>query len=352
MFYKIRALKEQSVKIHLHCFAYGRKPSPELENMCEEVFYYERKTGLASFLSFLPYNVKSRQSVELENNLLKDNHPVLCEVLHTCYLLDDPRFKNRKKIYRHSNIEHEYYLELSKAEKKIFKKIYLKIEAWKLKGFEKILKSADVILAVNKKDTVYFQNKFPEAKTYYLPSFHANKKLEVKEGQGAYVLFHGNLSVSENYEAVEWLIHRVFSQVQTPCVIAGLNPPDFLKNLIQGYKHIRLIANPSELEMNELITNAQIHVLYTAQSTGLKLKLLNVLFKGRFVICNSHMISGTDVKEDDTLFVCENEKQFIDKINQWMLPNFSASHLASRQHNTGVFDTIENARRLISALNF
>jgi hypothetical protein len=92
VFYKLQALKEQGIKIHLHCFAYGRKPSPELEQLCEQVYYYERRTGFGSFLSLLPYNVKSRQSKELEDNLLKDTYPVLCEVLHTSYILSDPRF--------------------------------------------------------------------------------------------------------------------------------------------------------------------------------------------------------------------------------------------------------------------
>jgi len=45
-----------------------------------------------------------------------------------------------KKIYRHSNIEHEYYRELAKAETSLIKKLFLKVEAFKLKRFEKILK--------------------------------------------------------------------------------------------------------------------------------------------------------------------------------------------------------------------
>src|SRR6185295_14876597 len=142
-------------------------PSTELEALCEKVFYYERKTGFFSNLSVLPYNVKSRMSVELENNLLADDHPILFEVLHTCYLMKDPRFKNRKKIYRHSNIEHEYYYELSKSEKNFIKGAYLKVESLKLRGFESILKHADLILAVNQKDTAYFQKRFPKVTTVY-----------------------------------------------------------------------------------------------------------------------------------------------------------------------------------------
>ena len=323
VFYKLFWLNKAGVKIHLHCFSYGRKPSKELESLCEKVYYYERKTGLAANLSLVPYTVKSRQSEELEKNLLSNDFPILFEVLHTCYLLDDERFRNRKKIYRHSNIEHDYYLELSKTEKRFVKKMYLVLEAWKLKRFEAILKHADLILAVNQKDTEYFKNKYPKVKSVYLPSFHPNSELTIKSDKGEYILFHGNLSVSENYEAAAWLIKYVFSKIDFPVVIAGLDPPEFLKSLIEKHEHIKMRKNPNEEEMTQLLRNAHIHVLYTAQPTGLKLKLLNVLFKGRFVICNPHMISGTGLKENHTLILSDTPEQFVAAINTYYYKGFS-----------------------------
>ncbi|HOZ88410.1 MAG TPA: glycosyltransferase family 1 protein, partial [Bacteroidia bacterium] len=231
VYYKLVWLKKAGIKIYLHCFNYGRSPSPELEMLCEKVVYYQRKTGFFSNLGFLPYNVKSRLSDELTRNLLADKHPVLFEVLHTCYLMSDARLKDRKKIYRHSNIEHDYYNELSKSERNLFKKIYLKIEAFRLKNFEPVLKSADLILAVNQKDTAYFKLKYPSVESLYLPSFHPNSSVNIKPGSGDFILFHGNLGVSENYEAAQWLISDVFSKLEITCVIAGLNPPAFLKRL-------------------------------------------------------------------------------------------------------------------------
>ena len=227
VYYKLVWLKKSGVKIHLHCFNYGRKPSSELEQLCEKVYYYERKIGFLANFSLLPYTVKSRQSKELEKNLLSNNYPILFEVLHTCYLLDDERFKDRKKIYRHSNIEHHYYSELSRSEKSFLKKIYLKVEALKLKKFESILNYADLILAVNQKDTSYFKEKYPKVRSVYLPSFHPNDVMSIKQGSSDYILFHGNLSVSENYEAVIWLLKHVFSKIDFKTVIAGLNPPIF-----------------------------------------------------------------------------------------------------------------------------
>ena len=347
VYYKLFWLKTAGVKIYLHCFSYGRKPSKELEELCEKVYYYERKTGLSANLSLQPYTVKSRQSEELEKNLLSNDYAILFEVLHTCYLLDDPRFKNRKKIYRHSNIEHAYYLELSKTEKRFVKKMYLIQEAWKLKRFERILRHADLILAVNQKDTEYFKVKYPEVRSVYLPSFHPNSELTIKSGKGDYILFHGNLSVSENYEAAAWLIKNVFSKIDFPVVIGGLDPPEFLITLLEKHPNIKLRKNPNEEEMTQLIRNAHIHALYTAQPTGLKLKLLNVLFKGRFVICNSNMISGTSLKGNRTLILADTAEKFITTINDCFYKEFSEELSKERLSLISDFDNVRNAEKFI-----
>jgi hypothetical protein len=350
VYYKLAALKARGVHIILHCFNYGRKPAPELEQLCSRVYYYQRRTGLLSNLSLLPYTVKSRQSKELEQNLLKDDHPVLFEVLHTCYLLNDPRFKARTKIYRHSNIEHDYYRELSRSEKNILKKIYLKAEAWKLERFESILRFADVILAVNREDTQYFKAKYPQAETHYLPSFHPDAQVVAQPGRGSFALFHGNLSVSENYEAALWLMEQVFAKLPFKCVIAGLNPPAFLVSRAGSFSNVELIASPPEAEMNRLLREAQVHVLYTAQPTGLKLKLLNVLFKGRFVICNAHMVAGTGVMENNGLMLCNSADEFIRRISTCMNRDFSEQEIAARKALTAGFDNAANAEKLLAAV--
>ncbi len=63
------------------------------------------------------------------NNLLKDKYPVLFEGMHSCYYLGDPRLRNRKLIYRESNIEHEYYINLFAAEHRLVKKAYFLVES-------------------------------------------------------------------------------------------------------------------------------------------------------------------------------------------------------------------------------
>jgi glycosyltransferase involved in cell wall biosynthesis len=350
VFYKIKCLHAAGVKVHLHCFAYGRDGAPELEALCEQTFYYERKTGMGSNLSLLPYTVKSRQDPQLKENLLKNDFPILFEVLHTCFLMKDPHLKARKKIFRHSNIEHSYYYEIAKAERDLKRKIFHYIEGWRLKRFEKVLRFADRILAVNEKDTLYFKEKYKDVRSVYLPSFHANESISALTGKGDYVLIHGNLGVSENYEAVMWLLKNVVTHLPVRTIIAGLNPPDFLVKEVGALKHAELIANPSEPEMEKLIQNAHVHLLYTGQPTGLKLKLLNVLFRGRFVVCNENMLSGTGLTRNRSLRIAQAETEFRTILTDLMSKSFDEEMLNERRRCVEKFDNGRNVRKLIDEI--
>jgi hypothetical protein len=293
VFYKIKALHAAGVRIRLHCFEYGRERAPELEELCEEVHYYPRKTGACVSLSWKPYIVLGRKSEPLLKNLLLDSHPILFEGLHSCYLLDHPRLRGRMKIYRESNIEHHYYMHLCRAERKPGRKLFYFTEGLKLKWFQPILKHADVMLTVSEADTQYLRKHFPGKKVVHLPSFHAGNRVDILPGKGNYALYHGKLSVPENYLAAEYLVREVFTGDLPGLVIAGQDPPDSLRRMIAGRGDITLVANPGDAEMFRLIREAQVNVMVTFQATGLKLKLLNALYCGRFCIVNKAMVAGT-----------------------------------------------------------
>lgn len=118
---KIKALSENGVKIHLHCFAYGRQPVSELEDVCHSVNYYDRHTGLKSWFSTEPYIVKSRNNSELLENLIGFDAPILFEGLHTTHFINNKDLRNRVKIVRAHNVEHCYYKGLQKQEQNLLK---------------------------------------------------------------------------------------------------------------------------------------------------------------------------------------------------------------------------------------
>ena len=180
VYYKAKALKDAGYYVVLHTYAYsGRDYCCELQEIADETYIYERKTGLWQLLSLTPYIVNSRKSDELLLNLLKDDAPILFEGAHTTALLSSPMLKGRKKFVRTHNVESEYYRELARASTSLFKRLFFLAESWKLKRYEPELKNADVLFAITDKEKKTFKGICPETEVELLPCFHNGLSSEI-----------------------------------------------------------------------------------------------------------------------------------------------------------------------------
>lgn len=291
VFYKLKALKNKGIKVYLHCFSYGRPTQKILLSLCEQVFYYPRKSPITSLPIRLPHIVQSRQHPTLLANLQKHDFPILFEGLHTCFYLNHPSLVNRIKMVRMHNIEWDYYYHLYQSEKNVLKKVFFRIESFLLKKYEKQLTHAAVIFAISPSDTQYLTKRF--GRVEYLPAFHAQEQITCLLGKGDYALYHGNLGVSENQEAVTFLITKVFAKIRIPLIVAGKNASKPLRKLINQHAHISLVDYPADKKLLNLIQHAHVNILPTFQPTGIKLKLINALFNGRFCLVNPPMVQDT-----------------------------------------------------------
>jgi hypothetical protein len=293
VFYRIKSLSELGVEIYLHCFEYGRGEAVELEKYCKKVYYYSRKKSIFDLFSKIPFIVKSRINEDLAIRLNEDVFPIFFEGLHTTSYLTRLINKDRLTFVRTHNIEHEYYNALAKKSNG-FKKLFFSFEAKKLKRFEVQLKLAKQLLCITKSDLDYFQNINKHA-LLLQPSFEEKQIHQFELAN--YALFHGNLSVEENEEAACWIIENVWSNhLNLPLIIAGKNPTKKLKEISMQYK-IQLIDSPEEVEMNSLIEKASVHILYSSQSTGIKLKLIAALQTNGIVLSNNNLVNGSNLEE-------------------------------------------------------
>lgn len=327
IFFKIKALHQAGVDIILHCFEYGnRKPSTELNKYCTEVYYYPRYTGIRGLHFSLPYIISSRRHPSLLKNLLLVDAPILFEGLHTTFWLNNSSLTDRKKILRAHNIESEYYRQLGSNTTGLLSKIYYFLESNRLRIYEKSLKGLSHILAISEADENYFSKEYSNVPVSYLPAFHANESTVSATGHGSYCLYHGNLSVAENIKSVKFLVEEIFNDLDIPLVIAGKKPSATILSFAS--KKINIVANPTEIEMQNLIQNAHIHVLPSFQDTGMKLKLMNALFAGRFCILNQANIDDTLM---DAVIFADSVPNFKQKILSTMGREFSESDKMDRQ---------------------
>jgi hypothetical protein len=218
----------------------------------------------------------------------------LFEGHHTTYYLENENIQKRLTFVRLHNIEHEYYGGLKK-QTGFLKQLFFQLEEQKLKKYQSILKLATYLLAIKQEDA----NKMAD--------FHSHVKVlaaSIPDIDGSftkvkrYALFHGNLSVPENNKAAMWIIHTLKSvlDISFPLIIAGKNPGKQLVHICKK-EGIQLVSNPSEKQLKQLIQEAQTHVLYTAVSSGIKLKLLACLHSSGHLLANKEMVEGTAVAE-------------------------------------------------------
>lgn len=353
VYYKLKSLYEAGGKIIYHCFYYeGHNPPSELLTpYCQEIHYYPRgKKPWKLLTSSLPYVISSRDNKALLTNLLRDNFPILFDGIQTCFYLNHPEIKKRTRLFRANNIEHTYYFELAKWETSWLKKQYLKIEARRLKRFEKKIKGVDAILCVAKMDIPHFEQ---YAKTYHIPPFFnsENHPNVAEEESLKQVLFQGNLSVKENEFAAKFILNEVAPLTKEKIIIAGKNPSTNLIALAKNHKNVELIATPSIEKMDALIRHSRVNLLLTFQQTGIKLKLLHALESGQHIIINDKM-------DDSGIFAAlchvENSAEGIVKQFENLLKiPFTTQDKLKRDEAFAVnYGNHRNANRILEILGF
>lgn len=350
---QIKALHALGVKVILHCFQYGeRTPQPELAQYCQEVYYYKRSRSIIWQLSFFPFIMQTRMNRSLLKRLKKDNHPILFEGMHTAGFVLKKSLRHRQKIVRMHNVEWQYYEQLWKLTSNLIpqEKLYYFIESIKLQRMEPyILLHADELIAISTNDEAYF--KHWKANTHYIPAFHPNTFVESQLGRGEYVLFHGKLSVPDNERAAIWLVEEVIAGMEIPFIIAGMEPTQRLKDLIRPHDHIKLIENPDDITMNNLIRNAHINLLYSFQNAGIKLKLINALFRGRFCIVNENIASGTNLEK--LCYVRNSAAAIRQTIEALLNAPFEQNRIDERRALLETeYSNLENAKKLMAVVKF
>lgn len=348
VFFKIKALHKLGIEIILHSFEYGRNKPVELEQYCSKIYYYKRKSVL-SVLSAKPFVVNSRRNDQLIANLSKDSYPILFEGIHTTYPLTNTDFNNRKILIRTHNIEHDYYNGLAKSEKKLLKKIFFHIEAKKLKFYEKVIHKTNYILTISPSEHQYFKTKFGE-KCKYIPVFHKEESVRHIDKKGKFALYHGDLRVSDNLKAVDYLI-KIFKTLDYPLIIASSFRNNTIIKTIKDIPNVKFvfIDYTNKNQLDNLFKDAHINVLPTFQATGIKLKLIHALYSSRFCVATPKMVANTGLET-----ICEigkTQKEFKEHIEACFNLEYTSSIIEDKIALLVNFNTIENAKKIIQLLN-
>lgn len=310
-------------QIVLHCFDYGRGKAAELEAYCTQVHYYKRRLPRFKHL-FQPYIVSSRANPQLLKNISEKPGLIYIHGIHGTAYVGYPLFSGA--VLRAHNREERYYRHLAKTEKNVFKRGYFLIESFLLRRWEKKVGKQIPVASLNQLDSTFFEKL--HAQSQFIPPVIARPRVLSQPGMGEYLLFHGNLSVSENCEIALFLI-GLFPK--SKLVIAGKNPPEILLRRAKHHGNIRIVANPNPKEMDDLIKHAQVLFVLSMNRTGIKMKLYESLLKGRFVVCNDAATAGTCTHLTSLVRVANSAEEFQDLAEQLCKTPFTTAHIEERR---------------------
>lgn len=347
---RIKAFHNNGIKIHLHYFKYNdRCGARVMQNYCDPIHVYHRKSPGECLTLQAPYFVSSRVNEDLINNLNKDNHPILFEGLHTTGVLKSINTQNRKICVRMHNNESAYYKELCRHTGNPAKKAYYFAESLLAEKYTPLLPQNCMYACVSKKDADYFKT-IGLSNTSFIPIFPSWQQVESPTGVGNLCMFHGKLSVPENEKAALWLLCNVFNKVRVPFVIAGKDPSARLQKAAALCQHTCLVSNPCETEMEDLVQKAHIHILpaFTKNITGIKLKLLHALFKGRHCITTPQMVEGTGL--EGACHIGSSANAIASIISQLYYQPFEEEEINLRKRLLS--DTYNNEKNIQSFINY
>jgi len=102
--------------------------------------------------------------------------------------------------------------------------------------------------------------------------------------------------------------------------------------------------------MQKLINEAQVHLLPTFQATGIKLKLMASLYRGRHCLVNNDMILGTGL--ENLCHKANTSDEFVTKTTQLMALPFDSKDLILRKEILSKkFDNQRNTELLLTKIN-
>lgn len=323
VYYKIRALSDLGVKIHLHCFvdSIPEKIDPEVKECIENIFFYQKKKNPLLYFSGKPFAAVIRNSEVLIQNLKKTPAPILFEGLQTTSVIEYLKDYKQPLYLRYHNNEAEYYKGLSLSEKNIFKKVIYSIESSKYTGYQKqLLKKFRTIFCLSEKE--YKEVEFYSKNAQLVHIFHGNASVRQLDKKGGYFLFHGDLTTADNKKALNETIDLFKTLPQYQLIVASDRASEDIKKKISVIENISLTPIQTTENLHQLLENAHANILISYQNSGTKVKLFNTLYNSRFIIMNGNItddpvltdlcLYGADMNEIRQQVILSAEKEYHD----------------------------------------
>jgi polysaccharide biosynthesis protein PslH len=320
-------VKLLSIETQKHPYSFREEESELINKTDFEAVFIDTSVStlgaLKSLINQESYNISRFYSDEFAKKLkdvLKNHH---FDIVQLESLFASPYISlirqtspGSKIVLRSHNVENEIWFQKSNNAKNFLSALYLKHLAKKLKQYEDItLKKVDAVAAISENDAHYFKK--------------INAKILVETIQTAMeegnenhtplladtFFFIGSFDWQPNADGINWLLKEVWPNVvnKFPHLkfrIAGRKmPQSLMKQTIPGVDFLGEIEDASDF-----IKSNGIMLVPLFSGSGIRIKILEAMAKGKAVISTSLGAEGIGAEDKHTILLANTAEDFIKSI--------------------------------------
>ena len=244
-------------------------------------------------------------------------------------------------VLNHHNIESQMMKRRAEKEKNILKKIYLDVEAKRIKKCE--VDYADRVslnLVCSDLDKDRLKSISPSSKIITIPNgVDTNYFTPDKSSDLQSLIFIGTMNWYPNIEAVDFIISELAEEIEVnfpdlKIEIVGAGAPEWLIEKAERKSNVKMHGFVDEIR--PMMNKAFAYICPIADGGGTKLKILDALSMGMPIIANPIACEGIDVMDYRDVLFASSKEDYIE----------SLGHLKKLQSDKKYNQFCENARRL------
>lgn len=227
-----------------------------------------------------------------------------------------------KTILDEHNCEAMIMLRSAKNSSNFIKKLFLFLEAYKLRCFEaKCLRSVDSSIILSEED---YQELKKLCKNDFLHAIipigvqdRGIKKNIPIDGRNMNILFVGTLTWDPNNQGMQWFLREVIpllnkNEVHYTLYIVGKNPSKELLDLIGSHQNIIVTGYVDSVD--EYYDKCHCMIVPLFVGSGQRVKIIEAFSKGMPVISTSVGAEGLHYSHGDNILIADNANEFVRNI--------------------------------------
>jgi glycosyltransferase involved in cell wall biosynthesis len=278
---------------------------------------------LRSYITRIPLTIFRNQSVLFKDKIasLVDDYDVIFVDHYLMFQYVPLNYQGRVIVHQH-NAEFVMWSGLARQTINPLKKLLLKIEAFRIKNYEvRMCNQANVVLAApNDRDALSTAgaqiSKFID--TYHLGDEDNLNLPSINFGDTALrVLFIGTLTWEANSHGLLWFLNQSWPLIKkrVPSVrltIAGVCTDSLKKRLLRLEPDAQLLNFVDDLE--PLYKSHRVFVAPLRFGSGIKVKVVNALYRGMPTVTTEEGAAGLLVKNREHLFIEQSAVGFANSV--------------------------------------